>query len=845
MRLAPRNTRIIYPLAGLPLWLSLTVSTGALAQAASQPAPPAAEGTVEDVVVSAPPPQTITEQQLEKVQSTSTTATVVTQQQLQAAQITDLQGAQKLEPSLNIHFGNVRNIAINVRGFGAASSSATDAIFGGTPVYLNGVYQPFVGQAVFNIPDLVGIEVLKGPQATSGGQDNTGGVVNITTALPSFTQGETFEFQYGRFNEFQEKASITGPVAGSDWAAFRFSFFDKDQDGYLRSTTDGNEYNGQHSKGGMAQFLLTPQQNLTALITANYSTVTQGCCISGYAGAITNYTNGAPISNDFYMRAARAGIPVPAAGTFIGTYTTNGLGWQQTSQDTYQLSAKIDYTFNGFTLESVTAGTAWDFHPHNGYSATPGVVNLVLGGQGSQIDAKSVTQEIKISTPKGGPVDVTAGTFFLWDLLIDHARTGNGANGPLAGAFNGSTSITGFTPAQVTAINNTALNYLGQTGYDNPTTTEIAPYIQDVWHATSNLDITTGVRYSYNYKNSRFFQYFDSMNPIPASFTAAEAAAVTAEQNSSKGAPRSWDVSTHQGIVSALGTATYKFTPEVFGYVTVSQGGRAGGPNPATGNLPSTVPTTVAAERLDNFEVGFKSSWFDQRLTANLATFVMVDHNYITYESSQLGSTTATYLANAKLANSRGVELDLRAQPVEGLSTYASMTYDDTYYASFTNAACPLEVTGQVNCNLTGRPLSNTPRWTFVTGGEYSRPLASFLPEQLLPANLMPGLANPFVAGKPFFEKPLVAYAGTDFTWQSQYFSDTTDSVYTIVHPYGLLDVHAGIKFEDNSWDLSVWGHNVLNKHYYTAIAAPTSGGLITATVGDPVEYGMTIRAKF
>jgi iron complex outermembrane receptor protein len=842
MIVIPR-TRSHYPSVaqriGLPLWLSLTTSTVALAQATQ----PVAQATVEDVVVSAPE-QTITQQQIEKVQSSPVTATVVTQKQLEAAQITDLQGAQKLEPSLNIKFGNVRNIAINVRGFGASSSSATDAIFGGTPVYLNGVYQPFVGQAVFNIPDLVGIEVLKGPQATAGGQDNTGGVVNITTALPSFTPGQNFEFQYGRFNEFQEKASITGPIAGSDWAAFRLSFFDKDQEGYLLSTTDGNRYNGQHSKGGMAQFLLTPQQDLTALITANYSTVTQGCCISGFAGAITNYTNGTAIPNNFYTRAARAGIPVPAAGTFIGTYTTNGMGWQQTAQDTYQLSAKVDYTFNGYNLESVTAGTAWDFHPHNGYSATPGVVYLIEG-QGSQIDAKAVTQDIKISSPKGSPVEVTAGTFFLWDLLIDHARTGNGANGPLAGAFNGSTSITGFTPAQVTAINNAALNYLAQTAYDNPTTTEIAPYIQDVWHATSNLDITTGVRYSYYYKNSRFFQYFDNLPTIPAGFTAAQAAAVTALQNSSKGAPRSWDVSTHQGIVSALGTATYKFTPDVFGYVTVSQGGRAGGPNPATGNLPTTVPITVAAERLDNFEVGFKSSWFDQKLTANLATFVMVDHNYIVPLSSQLGSTTTTYLSNAKLADSRGVELDIRTNPIEGLNTYTSLTYDDTYYASFSNAACPLEVTGQVNCNITGKPLSNTPRWTFVSGGEYSKPLASFLPEQLLPANLMPGLGSPFVSGKPFFDKPLVGYAGADFTWQSQYFSDTTDSVYTIVHPYGLLDVHAGIKFDDNSWDLSMWGHNVLNKHYYTAIAAATSGGLITATVGDPVEYGVTLRAKF
>jgi len=806
------ETKAFLSRIGIKGCLGLGVSTLALTHAwAQQAQPAAAEAKVEDVVVSAPP-ETPTQQALKKVQETPVAATVVTQQQLEAAQINDLQGAQRLQPSLNIKFGNVRNIAINIRGFGASSSNATDAIFGGVPIYLNGVYQPFVGQSVFNIPDLTGIEVLKGPQGTSGGQDSTGGVVNITTALPSFTQAQAYEFQYGRFNMFQEKGSLTGPIADSDWAAFRLSFFAKDQDGYILSTTDGNRYNGQHAKGGMAQVLLTPTQDLTALLAFNYSTVTQGCCISGYAGAITNYTNtGGAISNNFFTRAAKAGIYVPPAGQFIGTYTTPGGGWQTTAQDSYQLSAKIDYTHNGYSFESVTAATAWDFHPHNGYSATPGVTYVI--GQGSQIDAKSVSEDLKFSTPKGAPVEVTGGTFFLWDSLIDHGRSS--PSGPLAGAFTGTNASA--------LVNNVALNYLAQSAYDNPSTTEIAPYIQGVWHATSDLDLTAGTRYSYNYKSSRFYQWIDSANPIPDGVSAAD---VAAQRVAARGADTSWYASTHQGIVSYLGNATYKFTQDVFGYVTVSQGGRAGGPNPATGAIASTTPHTIAAERVENYEVGMKSSWFDQKLTANAALFVMVDHNYITYQSSTIGAVTSTYLANAKRANSRGVEVDLRAQPTEELSIYGSLTYDDTYYGSYSNAACPLEITGQASCNLTGKPLANTPRWTFVTGGEYTHSIGNFLQ----PVGI---------------DKELLAYAGADFTWQSEYFSDTTDSTYTIIHPYGLLNLHAGVKFADGSYDVVAWAHNALNKHYYTAIAAPVTGGLITATVGDPLEVGVTIRAKF
>lgn len=822
MRLVPRNARNINPLGmGLPLWLSLTVSTGALAQAASQPS---AEGTVEDVVVSAPQ-QTITEQQLEKVQSTPVTATVVTQQQLEAAQINDLQAAQKLEPSLNIKFSNVRNIAINVRGFGASSSSATDAIFGGSPVYLNGVYQPFVGQAVFDIPDLVGIEVLKGPQGTVGGMDNTGGVINITTAAPSFTLGQSYEFQYGSYNMFQEKGSVTGPINGTDWAAFRLSFFDKDQEGYVRSTSDGNKYMGTHDKGGMAQILLTPESNLTALITASYSTVTQAQNVAGFAGVMTNYTNGTAVSNNFYTRAAKIGATVPSAGQFLSTYTTPGQGWQNTAQDSYQLSAKVDYTFNGFTIDSVTSGIAWDFHPHNGFSTTPGTAYVV--GTGSQIDAKSFTEDIKISNPTGGPVNATAGLFFLESLLVDHGLT---LNGPNSGAFSGASSYAGLTAAQTAAVNNVALNYLSRQAYDNPRTTEIAPYIQDVWHATSNFDITTGLRYSYVYKTSYFSQYESNAQPIPASFTATQVADVNAARITAHGAATSWYASTHQGILSALATATYKFTPDVFGYATVSQGGRSGGPNPAT-NLPDGTPKTVKAEQLNNFEVGLKSSWFDQKLTANLATFVMIDRNYIATGASYVGTTVSTYLTNAKRAESRGVEIDLRAKPVEGLSLYSSLTYDDAFYASFKNSSCPPEVTGQSVCDLTGKPLANTPKWTVVVGGEYSHNVGNLL-------------------ATVGIDKPVVAYAGADFTWQSSYYSDqsgaTNDSIYAIINPYGLLDLHAGIKFVDNSWDLVAWAHNALDKHYYTAKGvASGTGGEIVGYVGEPLMVGVTLRAKF
>ena len=201
------------------------------------------EGHVEDVVVfdQTPPDNAATANTVEAVskkqetvlQDTPQAATVITQQQIESLQITNLQEAQKLEPSLQFRYSNVRNLTFNIRGFGAASSNATDGIFGGVPIYIDGVYQPRPGQAVFDIPDLNGMQVFKGPQGTSGGQDSTGGVVNITTSLPSFVAQETAEVSYGNYNYVQVKATATGAIADTDWAAFRISVFGTDRDGYI------------------------------------------------------------------------------------------------------------------------------------------------------------------------------------------------------------------------------------------------------------------------------------------------------------------------------------------------------------------------------------------------------------------------------------------------------------------------------------------------------------------------------------------------------------------------------------------------------------------------------------
>jgi len=69
--------------------------------------------------------------------------------------------------------------------------------------------------------------------------------------------------------------------------------------------------------------------------------------------------------------------------------------------------------------------------------------------------------------------------------------------------------------------------------------------------------------------------------------------------------------------LSPAASASYKFTPDVMGYSPIR--GRRGGAQTRSQICPLGAPTTVKPENLDNYEVGLKSAFFDQRLQVNLA----------------------------------------------------------------------------------------------------------------------------------------------------------------------------------------------------------------------------------
>ena len=104
---------------------------------------------------------------------------------------------------------------------------------------------------------------------------------------------------------------------------------------------------------------------------------------------------------------------------------------------------------------------------------------------------------------------------------------------------------------------------------------------------------------------------------------------------------------------------TYRFTPDKLVYATYSEGFRPGGVNRV-----DPVPP-YEADYVDNYEVGWKTSWADNRLRFNGALFY---EEWKDFQYSFLGPNSVTVIVNAGNAEITGLEADLTWAATDNLT---------------------------------------------------------------------------------------------------------------------------------------------------------------------------------
>ncbi len=164
------------------------------------------------------------------------------------------------------------------------------------------------------------------------------------------------------------------------------------------------------------------------------------------------------------------------------------------------------------------------------------------------------------------------------------------------------------------------------------------------------------------------------------------------------------------------GELTYRATDNFMMYGTVGQGYRPGG---AINQVLDIMPESFEHDETLNYEIGAKTTWWDNRITLNLA-FYQIDFEDMQYRAPyQNDAFDAQLNCSGKCAESKGGEFELTIAATENLTFYLNAGH--TKNEILQNLYRPYEDDTLGYAALAGDPLSTqTPEDTMAAGIQYA-----------------------------------------------------------------------------------------------------------------------------
>jgi len=738
----------------------------------------------------------------EKAQDVPIALSVVGEKTLERTGNFTLGQIQQLVPSLQVFSFNPRNTNINIRGLGSNVALTNDGLENGVGVYVDNVYYGRPGQSQFDLVDLDHVEVLRGPQGTLFGKNTTAGAINISSRLPSFAPDFYGEASVGNYGYYQLRASVSAPLVG-DKIAFRLSAARTSHDGYIDNVLTGGDAQDYHNTSVRGQLLLKPSERLSIRLIGDYARQTAACCINLPAGTFTSYTDGVAVPNNYFARIARAGYTPVTLDAFARKTDANSN--YQANMRSYGVSGQLDWDLGRATLTAISAYRWWDWDPANDIDSSALSINTLAQTADRQ---RQFSQEVRLASNGHNRFDWVIGAYYFWQIVRGYTDIGYGSDAPLW--YRPPTSPIPLATWQA------ALNGFSAHSYSNPKTNSYAAFGQTTWHATDALSLTAGLRYTHEDKTGLFNQVWTG-----GADTTGNAAAIAIRNSFNP--VIAYGASRHDDSVSGTANLSYKIDRDVLVYASYSRGGKSGGLNLQSFPIGVTVPRTVAPEKVDAYEIGLKSQFLDRRLTLNLAGFWTNVANYQSAVTTltNLG-TYLQYIQNVGRVRARGAELDTQLDITRRISISGALSYVDAKYRNYRDAPAPVEQDPALGAtvDLTGRQIAGAPKFTYSLGADASQPLGA-------------GLGG-----------DLELYEHADYAHRSSFFTAVSNSIYSRVPAYGLLNLRIGVRTANGRWDISVWARNLADKDYFQTLT-PNNLGLITAITGDPRTFGATLRTKF
>ena len=647
-----------------------------------------AQPMLEEVIVTAT-------KRVEGMQDVPIAISVVSGERIEQQGIRNLEELALYLPAVHIAQSGGQN-QVFIRGIGSGNNTGFEQSVG---TFVDGVYFGRARNSQAAFLDLQRVEVLKGPQSTLFGKNTVAGAINITSQRPT---DELEGYVEGSYNTETEGYTTTAAVSGPLTDTLRGRLVGKyyDEEGYYDNSDPAGEDPTREDKVVRTWLDWDATDSLTFSLKAEYGEFNK----EGRHDKIVKSTPTA----DFLLGFG----PDPDFAKSVGfndKQSSSNRPGKDVEDNTDNTIVQLDFNYqmDNHSLKSITAWTEYDTDlcTDGDYATTH------FADQCKTEDHEQFTQEFILSSELGGKFEYLVGVYYQDASLKATTNTGLliSAIPPIeAGVFNLLEPVLGFTPPSGFADSEVFSNF------DQDTTTWSA-FTQVDYDITERLRIRAGIRYSDDDKdvsNDQFITNVGGTEPNPINTVILGPAAFNFR------VPYDYKLNRGEDHTTGSINLQYDIGDDIMVYATWANGYKAGGFDESNG---LDISREFEDESVDHYEIGAKMELWDNRVRLNLSAFET------SFDDLQVSAfETATFVVtNAGEATSSGVEADITVAATEDLTLYGALTWLDSEYDSYEDAACTIEqqiAGGLAPCrqDLSGSPLQFAPDWSGNLGFNYN-----------------------------------------------------------------------------------------------------------------------------
>ncbi|PLW82874.1 hypothetical protein CWI75_05340 [Kineobactrum sediminis] len=597
----------------------------------------------------------------EDIQDVPISVTAITGELILESGVNDMTDLSFLVPNFQINpGGQVVAPRVGIRGVNSVSNQGIEPSVG---IFVDGAYVPRPGAIMNNLFDVQQVEVLRGPQGTLFGRNTPIGAINILTNRPEDVFGGSLTAELANFGSGGVEGHLTGPLAENLSGRVGFSY--RKQGAYLENTFDNEDELEREDFGIRGRLLWDITDTIEADLVMDHQRLE-------HSGASQEFLTGT-VPQVFKDRVlALYGEEIDDSDTF-----DRKINHSHSDAGTVDQTG-VTLTFNvGLGEHTLTSISAYrEFEEETGVEEIMRMPIDFLPREG-ELSFENMSQEFRIASPTGQTFEYIAG-LFLYDEEFGNITSFN-LGDDYCNIFLGSIG----QEENVARCNANPLQ--AQVENFSQELTSTAVFGQATYNATEALSFTGGLRWTRDEKEG---VYERVINNIAIQRVASPPEPIQALETSGE-------------AVDWLASARYFINDDMMLFATASTGFKSGGFN-SNANSQDRV---FDEETSETYEVGVKSTLFNGLVTAN-GTLFRTDVNDF-QERSFDGMSFE--VRNAGAVRLQGVEVDVRASPIEQLDIILGVSYLDSEFTDFRGA--PGLIAGPVQ-DLTGERRTESPEWT-------------------------------------------------------------------------------------------------------------------------------------